>query len=172
MKLNKKIICLVLVFVFMLPFVLTGCSDSGDVTTGRTTKPLTFTLYGITGEGTTEEAIKAVEDAMNVYTEGKFNTHIILRLYPESEYYNVLESKLAEIQKKLEDGSLEVFDLKTFTVDGAALPNDHKADVDTDADYTPDTVVVENGAFKESKFRSAPYFDLTIDGITLLDTAF
>ena len=80
--------------------------------------------------------------------------------------------KLAEIQKKLEDGSLEVFDLKTFTVDGAALPNDHKADVDTDADYTPDTVVVENGAFKESKFRSAPYFDLTIDGITLLDTAF
>ncbi len=107
MKLNKKIICLVLVFVFMLPFVLTGCSDSGDVTTGRTTKPLTFTLYGITGEGTTEEAIKAVEDAMNVYTEGKFNTHIILRLYPESEYYNVLESKLAEIQKRLADEKAE-----------------------------------------------------------------
>ena len=40
------------------------------------------------------------------------------------------------------------------------------------ADYTPDTEVVENGAFQESKFRSAPYFDLRIDGITLLDEAY
>ena len=29
--------------------------------------------------------------------------------------------------------------------------------------------VVENGAFKESKYRSAPYFDLRIDGIVLLN---
>ena len=80
--------------------------------------------------------------------------------------------KIAEIQKKLEDGSLQVFDLSTFTVDGAPLASDHKADVDTDPAYEADTVVIEDGAFKESKFRSAPYFDLTIDGITLLDTAF
>ena len=35
-----------------------------------------------------------------------------------------------------------------------------------------DTEVVENGFFNESAKRSAPYFDLKIDGITLLDTAF
>ena len=46
------------------------------------------------------------------------------------------------------------------------------ADVGTDADYTPDTEVIENGAFMESKFRSAPYFQLNIDGITLLDQKF
>ena len=34
------------------------------------------------------------------------------------------------------------------------------------------TEAVEDGAFKESTFRAAPYFDLKIDGITLLDTAF
>ena len=46
------------------------------------------------------------------------------------------------------------------------------ADVDTDANYTPDTEVVAGGEFQESKFRSAPYFDVKIDGINLLDTQF
>ena len=69
---------------------------------------------------------------------------------------------------KLEDGTLKVFDTATFTVGGKALTS-YKADVDTDADYTPDTEVIENGVFFESKFRSAPYFDLRIDGITLLN---
>ena len=46
------------------------------------------------------------------------------------------------------------------------------ADVDTDADYTADTEVVENGYFHESEKRSAPYFDIQIDGITLSNTKF
>ncbi|MFR6692618.1 MAG: hypothetical protein ACLUS6_00625 [Dysosmobacter sp.] len=40
------------------------------------------------------------------------------------------------------------------------------ADVNTDSDNTPDTEVVHDGYFAESEFRSAPYFDLDIDGIT------
>ena len=32
-----------------------------------------------------------------------------------------------------------------------------------------DTQVVENGVFFESKHRAAPYFDVRIDGITLLN---
>ena len=73
---------------------------------------------------------------------------------------------------KLLDGSLHVFDTTKFTVGGETLSPSHKADVDTDDNYTPDTEVVENGIFRESKFRSAPYFDLRIDGITLLDEKF
>ena len=72
---------------------------------------------------------------------------------------------------ELEDGTRQVFDVTTFTVDGQQVES-YQADVDTDANYTPDTEVVENGAFQESKFRSAPYFDLRIDGITLLDEAY
>ena len=72
---------------------------------------------------------------------------------------------------ELEAGTRQVFDVTTFTVDGQQIDS-YQADVDTDANYTPDTEVVENGAFQESKFRSAPYFDLRIDGITLLDEAY
>ena len=79
--------------------------------------------------------------------------------------------KMEEVKAMLENDSLEVFDVTTFTVDGKGLDS-YMADVDTDPEYTPDTEVIVDGAFRESKFRSAPYFDLKIDGITLLDTAF
>ena len=72
---------------------------------------------------------------------------------------------------ELENGTRQVFDVTTFTVGGQQVDS-YMADIDTDPDYTPDTEVVENGAFQESKFRSAPYFDLRIDGITLLDEVY
>ncbi len=74
---------------------------------------------------------------------------------------------------KLQDGSLHVFDTATFTVEGKKLDS-YMADVDTDANYEGDHEVIVNGYFDESGagFRSAPYFDLQIDGISLLDTAF
>ena len=66
-------------------------------------------------------------------------------------------------------GTLHVFDTDNFTVGGNKISDSHMADVDTDAAYTPDTDVVADGYFQESEFRSAPYFDLRIDGITLLN---
>ena len=81
-------------------------------------------------------------------------------------------AKLEEVKKALPDGTVNVFDTANFTVGGKAVAADHKADVDTDAAFEADTVVVENGIFKESKFRSAPYFDLRIDGINLLNEKF
>ena len=79
--------------------------------------------------------------------------------------------KLAEVKADIESGKLHVFDVSTFTVEGKPLDS-YMADVDTDPDYTPDTEVVENGYFNESAKRSAPYFNVGIDGINLLDTAF
>ncbi len=75
---------------------------------------------------------------------------------------------IKEATKKLEDGDIHVFDVSTFTVDGKAVDESHKADVDTDDKFTPDTNVVSDGYFHESEYRSAPYFDLKIDGINLL----
>ena len=69
---------------------------------------------------------------------------------------------------KLKAGEIHVFDTANFTVGGQTLTS-HKADVDSDDAFTPDTEVIENGIFFESKFRSAPYFDITIDGITKLN---
>ena len=79
--------------------------------------------------------------------------------------------KIAEIREKLISGEIHVFDTSAFTVDGKNLDS-YKADVDTDAEYTPDTEVIADGYFHESEYRSAPYFDLRIDGITLLDEKF
>ena len=71
----------------------------------------------------------------------------------------------------LADGSIHVFDTAAFTVGGETLTS-YQADVDSDAAYTPDTEVIADGYFHESEFRSAPYFDLRIDGITLLNEKF
>ena len=79
--------------------------------------------------------------------------------------------KIAEVKGKLLDGSINVFDTTTFTVNGETLTS-YIADVDTDDSFTPDTEVVKNGVFYESIFRSAPYFDIYIDGITLLDMSY
>ena len=81
------------------------------------------------------------------------------------------QEKLDAVLAGLKDGSINVFDTANFTVSGQAVTS-YKADVDTDDAFTPDTEVVENGIFQESKFRSAPYFDARIDGITLLDEAY
>ena len=66
-----------------------------------------------------------------------------------------------------------MFDTATFTVEGEKLES-YMADVDTDPEYEKDHEVIVDGYFNESGegLRSAPYFDLQIDGITLLDTAF
>ena len=79
--------------------------------------------------------------------------------------------KLAEIKAQFEAGTLHVFDTATegfILKDGKALES-YTADVDTDENYTPDTEVVADGYFHESEYRSAPYFDVRIDGIELLN---
>ena len=79
--------------------------------------------------------------------------------------------KIAEVKAALEAGTIHVFDTANFTVGGETLTS-YMADVDTDPDYTPDTEAIVDGYFSESTFRSAPYFDIQIDGINLLDSAF
>ena len=64
---------------------------------------------------------------------------------------------------KLANGELHVFDTKNFTVKGEAC---------TTAVIDGTYEAVSDGYFHESEYRSAPYFDLQIDGITLLDTKF
>ena len=76
------------------------------------------------------------------------------------------EAKLEEVKAKLIAGEIKVFDTATFTVKGETLTT-YLADVDSDAAFTPDTEVVADGYFHESEKRSAPYFDIDIDGITI-----
>lgn len=75
--------------------------------------------------------------------------------------------KLVEIREKIANGEIKVFDTANFTVDGKPVTS-YLADVNTDTAFTPDTEVIVDGAFLESYYRSAPYFNINIDGITLL----
>ena len=68
----------------------------------------------------------------------------------------------------LEAGKVNVFDTANFTVKGKALTS-YKADVDSDPEFKGDTEVVKDGVFEESKYRSAPYFDIDIDGISVIE---
>lgn len=75
------------------------------------------------------------------------------------------QAKIDEVKALLESGKLHVFDTATFTVDGKTLTT-YLADVDDMGDYVKETEAIKDGYFHESEYRSAPYFDLRIDGIT------
>ena len=95
------------------------------------------------------------------------NDEIFARAMPT---VNVTD-KVAEIIRNVRERGDEALREYTEKFDGAKLDS-YKADVDSDDAYTPDTEVIKDGYFHESEYRSAPYFDLQIDGITLLNTAF
>lgn len=79
--------------------------------------------------------------------------------------------KLAEVEEQIRSGELQVFDTSTFTVGGEALTS--AMALDTDGDYAPDSEeAVFDGAFHESYFQSAPYFNIAIDGINRLNEEF
>mgnify|MGYP000762647734 CR=1 FL=1 len=133
-----------------------------------------------------EDGTEAMETAGTYFDTARLsrqqsrdNALALLREAAEQE--GAEQAAIDEAMKKLENGELHVFDVSTFTVTGENVTADMKtdaeghltsymADVNTDEAYTGDTEVVHDGYFSESEFRSAPYFDLQIDGINLLDT--
>ncbi len=74
------------------------------------------------------------------------------------------EEALKKAIDEFKAGTLHVFDTSKFTVNGETLTT-YLADVDDFNDFVGETEVVKDGYFHESEYRSAPYFDLTIDGI-------
>lgn len=86
-----------------------------------------------------------------------------------------IKDDVAAKMAELKAGTLRVFDCSTFTVGGEELTS-YLADVDDMGDNVKETEVIktEKGItyFAESVYRSAPYFDLRIDGITLLNEKF
>ena len=121
-----------------------------------------------------EMAIKAATDGAAIDTDwtGTLATgSVVLTDINEAVAAKGTAEKLEEVKAGLEGGTIHVFDTTNFTVEGKAVES-YMADVDTDAAYEGDTEAVSDGYFHESEYRSAPYFDLKIDGINLLDTSF
>lgn len=121
-----------------------------------------------------EMVIKAVQDGTSLDADwtGTLKTgSVVLTDVNEKVAAKGTAEKIAEVTKQLEDGTLHVFDTSAFTVKGETLTS-YMADVDTDADNAGDTEAISDGYFHESEFRAAPYFNVQIDGINLLDQNF
>jgi basic membrane protein A len=121
-----------------------------------------------------EYAISAVAagEEIDVDYTGTISTEsVVLTEVNEQAAAPGTAEKIAEVRQQLIDEQVYVFDTSKFTVDGKTLDS-YMADVDTDANFEGDTEVISDGYFHESEYRSAPYFDLRIDGITLKDEKF
>ena len=118
-----------------------------------------------------EYAIKAVMDGTTIdvdWTGTLATNSVVLTDLNTTVAAEGTAEAIAAATEKLEKGEIHVFDCSTFTVKGETLTS-YQADVNADSDNPPDTEVVHDGYFAESEKRSAPYFDLEIDGIKRLD---
>ena len=90
---KRKLVCLLLAFATVFScFAFAGCSKgAGDKTVDGTTTDtaslttVTLTLWLPTDEDTTEEAVLAVQEAINKITKSRFETAIELHAIPRDE---------------------------------------------------------------------------------------
>ncbi|MBQ7312567.1 MAG: hypothetical protein IJW81_03185 [Clostridia bacterium] len=107
---NKKLISLFLAMIMVLG-IFAGCSSSAteeDVEATADTEEsarvsMTLSLWAPTEDGTTEEAIEAVEAAMNRLTQAKYDTALELHLLPRDTYWDTVYAKLEEIRVAIEE---------------------------------------------------------------------
>ena len=82
------------------------------------------------------------------------------------------QAKIDAIKQELINGTRHVFDFNTFTVNDGQKPS--AANMMPNAQYTWDVPanidLFKDGYYHESEFRSAPSFDVKIDGINYLNT--
>ena len=118
-----------------------------------------------------EYIIKTVKDGEN---GGKIDTDwcgslangsVVVTAVNEKAAAAGTQAKLDEVAASLKNGSLKVFDTSTFTVGGQKLTTYKVGDVE----------VIKDGYFSESDvslYRSGPYFEIAVDGITRLNEKF
>ena len=141
----------------------------------RTECPKTYTAYSrINWAPYYEEVVNSMYEGRAI--KGEASNNFTGTLLTDSVQYDVVDAAdklLCEaVKQELINGSRKVFDCANFTVNGQHLTS-YLADVDDMGDFVPETNVIktENGKtfFDESALRSAPYFDIRIDGITELN---
>lgn len=141
----------------------------------RTECPKTYTAYSrINWAPYYQEVVNSMFE--NRAIKGEVNNNYTGTILTDSVQYDVVDEAdklLCEaVKAELLAGTRKVFDCANFTVKGEHLTT-YKADVDDMGDYVPETEVIKNEGgkyfFDESALRSAPYFDIRIDGIKELN---
>ena len=119
--------------------------------------------------------INAIYDGKAI--DGEFNNNWTGTLATGSVIWDVRDpaakAATALIEAELKNGTRKVFDCSKFTVKNGQCLTTYLADVDDDGTFQGETEAIKTEGnitfFNESAGRSAPYFDVRIDGITELN---
>ena len=98
----KRILCLIMCLI-MACTMLVSCAEEeigsgigGYTDVQTTTERLTINMHIITGDSTTEDAIKNVKLRINGYCKTNYNTDLQITFVKESDYVNSLNSALGQ----------------------------------------------------------------------------
>ena len=126
---KKKLVCLLLCAVMLFTGIMsTGCSGLGTGTSTDTTgseeqeisrSSMTLTLWVPVGEGTTEESLWQVEEAINRVTQTEFDTAIKLYGVPDAEYEKVMEERLNTIATRVEKEEQDAINKRQEQIEAA-----------------------------------------------------
>lgn len=142
---NKRLICILLCVVMLAGSVFMTSCDLSDENSAETSEgdgeqtsidrsSMTLSLWLPRLEGTTDEAVSLVEEAINNITQDTYDTAIKLYAIPEAEYDKVLRERL------------ELIETRTNEENQAAI-NKRKAQVEAakkGESYVEETTVFEN----------------------------
>lgn len=175
---HKLSVLSVLLVLLALVFVFTACGAEENVASEGTTKPRTITIYSITGDATTKEAIATVQEAMNKITRSMYNIEVELRLYPESEYETFLKAAI----EANESGNIDVTAGTSSTVTADTVVNEYGRPITVYPEAYEnqlDIFLIPAGAsnfdyygwkyFKDGEGEAAVYSGVATDLSTLID---
>lgn len=122
------------------------------------------------------ECIANGEPVAQDYNHGLAEGEVELTTLNEDIVAAGTAEKVAEVAEGIKNGTVKVFDINTFTVNGETVTASGPV-IDTDGDWVPDFgEAIWDGEFHESLakdgYMSAPYFALRIDGIEWLNEAY
>ncbi|MBR7165650.1 MAG: hypothetical protein IKD18_05160 [Clostridia bacterium] len=123
---TKRLMCLVLALIMLFSLCMTACSETEEegeekVQAEVQRKNLALTIYAVTDEKTTDEALAAVEKKVSEHCIAKYKTAIDLRFFTEAEYQKALNDmydkfaaeeaakKKAEAEKAAAEASIMVY---------------------------------------------------------------
>lgn len=93
---KKRLLCLALCLVLLLPAVLAGCKKQTDIEDKFQQTATTLTMWVVTEneDSVSEEAQKLVAAKLDEITKNRFKVHLVVKYIPEEVYRETLDNEI------------------------------------------------------------------------------
>ncbi len=156
---KNRVIALLLALLTLLSVCLVGCGeeeeDPNNIEAASSREPITLSMWVITDESTTEEAMDAVEAAFDSYTKSNFTTSVDLVFVTKDEYENALSDYYREL------GKYRASIAATTTTAPVTEEGETEGESETVEETTAETFVNQYGV-QEIKFPEPAEYQLDI----------